>query len=204
MAGEIYIADKPTLDATKTNTDVIKTDTNIIKADVKSIKSNFPLVINTDANYKYFHQINLVIPRIESKSQKIIFEINEPGYVNAAFFISTSSVDLFADIYINNEIIYSTGLASGSDYINGIFDMPSINRDSNIYKYGTLSISVPSNYPIIGINPSTVADVTNIYTTFIPEKLYFNNFKVVVRNTKSSAFTNPDCKFTFLGGKLNI
>ncbi|EPY2294032.1 hypothetical protein ACXATC_001637 [Clostridium sporogenes] len=204
MAGEIYIADKPTLDLTKANTDIIKNDTSIIKTDVKEIKSNFPLVINTDGNYRYFHQLNVSFPIIEANSEKIIFEINEPGYVNATYFKTATHGNLYADIYIDNKIIYKTGLYSGSDSMVGIFDLPSVKRYSDSYKYGILSISMATDYTNVGINPQTPLYHTNNYTTFIPEKLYFNTFKVVVRNTSTSTDAGSDYKFNFLGGKINI
>ncbi|NFQ34313.1 hypothetical protein [Clostridium sporogenes] len=203
MAGEIYIADKPTLDLTKANTDIIKNDTSIIKTDVKEIKSNFPLTINTDANYKFFHKFNIPFDIIPANSQKVTFEINQSGYVNAIYFKPVSRGKLYASIYIDDELIYKTGLYTTGSSFYGIFDLPSVSRYSDSYKYGTLPISVQTDYTIVGINPKTPSNYSDYYTTFIPEKLYFNNFKVVIENT-DTANGGYEQELNFIGAKLNI
>jgi hypothetical protein len=194
MAGEIYIADKSTLDLTKANTDTIKLDTTIIKTNVEEIKNNFP--INTDSQYKFFNAITQNTGTISAGTNKTVFEIQGAGYLNAFYFKGKTSGKAFADIYIDNELIYSTGLYSTDDSVFGIFQ-------TTIYNTGFLSIPTYNDYKSLGINPSTPSHPADNYTVLIPEKLYFNNnFRVIAKNTDTINLSGYE--FTFLGAKLNI
>ncbi|WP_142413051.1 hypothetical protein [Hathewaya massiliensis] len=93
MAGEIYIADKPTLDSVKSNVDVIKQDTNFIKA-------QFPISGGIDwSQYKNVEVSN----NRDYYNNNIVFEISGEGYIRNLFI--GGKKDYFdVDIYIDGSL----------------------------------------------------------------------------------------------------
>lgn len=99
MAEKIFIADKPTLDATKTNTDVIKTDMQYVKENVKI--DGVPNVINIAVGSSYTEILNVqgkgvityAATHMASTSGHY-FEITIDGIVNTLFLRNLGMANL--------------------------------------------------------------------------------------------------------------
>lgn len=112
MAGEIYIADKPTLDLTKTNTDAIKQDTTFLK-------SQFPIMPGTNWSMynSVFYKINATYKSTESISDYTILNLNRKGYLTTfsiGYRGGTGSEDTDVIVTIDNKIILNAKMQYSS------------------------------------------------------------------------------------------
>lgn len=180
MAGEIYIADKTTLDS-------VKQDTNYIK-------QQFP--IYNPLKYQPL-QINKQYSLNNTDGTKVLFEVNGAGYIHTVLFTECYAR---ATIEVDGKIIFQSGLGlSSSALCCGIVNSNSLYFNKTpwerAYSMGCGLTAYNWRVPIPYISPP---DQNYSTVAFLDDKLYFNNnLKITIQSIEKS-IANTD--LIFYGG----